>query len=187
MSEQNGHRHPVVTTPIDEEELEALYGGAAGGGMTAPITVDAKELEELLDDGIEEAGMRDAATGLFIAGHRKLGGSRKGQESGRLMNLMTIVRRRAAEIGLDPEEMVWAVFRGLSLEGAKGDAPAGKIVLDRMCGMLEKGLQVNVDASVNAEPSVVPQRRKLAVQLLEMREVAAGILKIEDETDELLT
>jgi hypothetical protein len=147
--------------------------------------VDAEELEELLDDGVEEVGMR-GRDGRFIVGHRKLGGSQPGQESDRLMNIMTIVRRRAAEIGLDPEEMVWAVYRGLALKGAKGDAAAGKIVLDRACGMLEKGLQVNIDASVNAEPSVVPPRRELAVQLLEMREVAMGILGIEDEVDKLL-
>lgn len=93
---------------------------------------------ELVEDG---GDLRDAKTGQFVNGHQKLGGRKKGA-----MDLMSICRRAAKGAGVKLEDMVWAVMRGLALKGAQGDAAAGGIVLNRLCGVQDRNLvELNVD------------------------------------------
>lgn len=129
---------------------------------------------------------RDAATGQFVAGCPA--------GPGRPLNSVGFVefcRRRAKESKTSLDEMMWAAFRGTALRAAKkGDGASCKIVLDRAYGPQEKApvVQVGVGVEVNANDRevVLPLRRALATQLLEMRETAMEILGIEDELDELL-
>lgn len=84
---------------------------------------------------------KDVGTGRFVKGNA--GGP--GRKAGTL-NMMALCRRKAAEHGLDMEQLVWAVFAAMCAKGASGDASAAKLVLDRTCGPIEKGIEIAVDA-----------------------------------------
>ncbi len=88
---------------------------------------------------VEDSG-RDAS-GRFIEGHQKLGGRQKGS-----MDFMAICRRKAKEENLDLDDVVWEAFGALRNAMKDKDVTAIKLLLDRTCGILEKGLEVSVDA-----------------------------------------
>jgi hypothetical protein len=62
------------------------------------------------------------------------------------MNLMRLCRQKAEEHGLDLEQLVWATVAAMFAKAASGDAPAAKLILDRFCGPVEKGIEIAVDA-----------------------------------------
>lgn len=95
---------------------------------------------------------------------------------------MVLCVRKAREARVSIEDLVWAVIRGLIAKGARGDAAAGKLVLDRLCGVIDKGPTVNVDArSVTVSGPPVPRGRDLAKYILDLQEVARrqGILDVD--------
>jgi len=144
VSEANGHEIELELGATDDA------GDGDGDGRRQPD-----------DNG------RDSATGRFTVGNS--GGP--GRPSGAL-DFMSICRRRAREADLDLEALVWAAARGLFLKASKGDASAAKIILDRTCGLLEKGLELNVDArSVTIGPPV-PQGGDFVDYVRKLGEVA---------------
>jgi hypothetical protein len=84
---------------------------------------------------------RDVVTGDFLPGHKLAG---PGRPKGSL-DYMSICRTMAKRAGLKLEDLVWAATRGLAGRAAKGDSAAAKILLDRLCGPVDKAL-VEIDA-----------------------------------------
>jgi hypothetical protein len=142
-------------------------------------------------DAIESPGKPNSnwqADGKFIKGHSiRSPGRPKGS-----LDWRTEIKRFAKENHIPEKSVLDAAIRGLIKGSLKGDSSSCKQVIDRYCGILEKGSEVNVgvgigmEVQVNNQEQVLPPRRELAVQLLEMQETAAQILGSEDEIDALL-
>lgn len=121
--------------------------------------------------------------------HTASGHFRKGNKAGgrkpKLKNFDTIIRKKAAEHGLDIDEMLWGAARGMFLAAANGDVNAAKLLFDRFFGPVEVAPQVNVDVQSNMAivGPPVPQRRALAEQLEDIHTVAARVLTDEEARD----
>ncbi len=74
-----------------------------------------------------------------------------GRPKGSVVDFMEVVRRKVEETGGDLDAMVWGALQGLARKAANGDSAAAKVLLDRLCGTIDKGVAVNV--GVNTAPS----------------------------------
>ena len=89
-----------------------------------------------------ETGVRDK-NGQFVEGHPALPGGGRPQGS---MDCMAIWKRKAKAEGIDLETVVGEALLALrKAMNDDGDIAAIRALLDRTCGILEKGLQINVD------------------------------------------
>jgi len=95
---------------------------------------------------------RDPVTGRLLPGHSIAG---PGRPRGSL-DFMVVCRDKAKAAGVSLSDLVWAATRGLAVRAARGDAAAAKVLLDRLCGSVDKGTEVNVDARTVALPSAAP-------------------------------
>lgn len=68
------------------------------------------------------------------------------------MDFMAICRRKARENDLDLESVVWDAFESLVSEAKAGEVPAIKLLLERCCGIMEKGPTVAVQINQNMRP-----------------------------------
>jgi len=123
---------------------------------------------------------RDQKTGRLLPGHQL---SSPGKPKSTL-NFMEICKRKAKAIGVDLDSVVWSIMKGLLNRAKDGDAAASKILLDRLCGVVEKGFELHVDVdnrSVTIGPPV-PEGRELGEYIRGMNEVAAEQGWLGDET-----
>lgn len=95
----------------------------------------------------EKSADRDA-NGKFLPGHGILS---PGRPPGS-MDFMAICRRKARENDLDLESVVWDAFESLVSEAKAGEVPAIKLLLERCCGIMEKGPTVAVQINQNMRP-----------------------------------
>ena len=105
------------------------------------------------------------------------------------LDLMSICRRKAKASGVELEKLVWAAIKGLALRAAQGNALAAKVLLDRLCGVVEKpsavaAVQVNVNGGAqentgNGPP--MPTGGMLGEYIKRLVEVAdqQGIVKLD--------
>ena len=96
---------------------------------------------------IGENGIRDAK-GRFLDGHANIS---PGRPPGS-MDFMAICRRKARENGQDLETIVWNAFQSLIEQTEDGEVPAIKLLLERCCGIMEKGPTVAVQINQNMRP-----------------------------------
>lgn len=96
------------------------------------------------------------------------------------LDFMSIMRRMAAEEEVDLERLVWKAAIGLLEAAAKGDAAAGKLMFDRVNGLLDKGMSVNVDARQVTVGPPMPEGRRLADWLLDVGKASAEVMGDED-------
>jgi len=95
---------------------------------------------------------RDPVTGRLLPGHSIPG---PGRPQGAL-DFMAVCRKKSREAGVKLSDLVWAATRGLAVRAARGDAAAAKVLLDRLCGSVDKGTEVNVDARTVALATATP-------------------------------
>ena len=108
--------------------------------------------------------------GHFLVGNPGGPGRTKGQ-----VDFVTAVKQRAKVEGLTVEEMMGNVGWGLYQEAKDGDAACAKVLLDRVLGPIDKGLEVNVDArSVHVGPPMPDDNRDLASYLTQIAEAGAS-------------
>lgn len=112
-----------------------------------------------------------------------------GQPPGtRHIELMEVCRRKARKEGRDLEELLWGVVKGLMIKAGKGDAKAGKLILDRFCGTLEKAPQIAVDArQISLTPGPpIPPSRELGRCFAKLAEISKDLMTVPlDEPDEV--
>ena len=128
---------------------------------------------------------RDPSTGRFLSGFT-------GNPAGRpkALDLRAIAEKKAKENGVDLEVALWEVVVGLLERARAGDAAASKVVLDRLCGPLDRGPLVGVQVNNNdvihpelvdannprgAPGPPVPEGPALAKWLLEYAEVGVQL------------
>lgn len=115
---------------------------------------------------------RDPVTGQFVKGYQGGPGRPRGS-----MDFMQVCRKRARETGVSIEDLVWQVAESLFKNAINGDIVAAKLILDRSCGLLDKGtpavaVQVNGDgAQITAGPPV-PNDGDLGTYIQRLAEVA---------------
>ena len=127
------------------------------------------ELAEIgIDPRRETDGYVFGADGRFAKGTRPGPGRPKGS-----VDLIRVARRRARETGQNLADIVWEAIQGLRGAACDGDAAAAKILLDRLCGPVEKSgdVTVNVATQVNAGPPP-PPTAELGAYLGRLVEVA---------------
>jgi len=120
--------------------------------------------------------------GLFLPGNPGGPGRPKGS-----IDFMATIREFAKKEGLDVRQMVWEAGLAMFQKAKEGDATAAKLVFDRACGVIEKGVDVdvnvtNVNASIGPTP---PTESDMGRYIKRLTEVAAhqGI-RVEDDDDE---
>lgn len=112
---------------------------------------------------------RDPVTGDFLPGHKIAG---PGRPKGSL-DYMSVCRTMAKRAGVKLEDIVWGATEGLAGRAFKGDAAASKILLDRLCGPVDKAL-VEIDArSVVAAGPPLPQGGEFTDWVKGLNKVAA--------------
>ena len=84
--------------------------------------------------------------------------------------------------------MVWAVIKAMFAKASQGDVPAAKLILDRVCGLLEKpSLEVNVDnRQVHVGPEAPKSSRNFQDYLREIGRIAEKQGLLDDMTDKQL-
>lgn len=98
---------------------------------------------------------RNPKTGQFSVGNPGGPGRPRGK-----LDFMAICKRRARATKMDLEDAVWEIFEGMLKAAKDGDTSAAKLLLDRMCGLMEKdgpqlAVQINgTDQQVNIGPPV---------------------------------
>jgi len=126
---------------------------------------------------------RDPKTGRLLPGHRIAG---PGRPKGSL-DFMSICRTKAKEAGVTLEDLVWAATKGIAGKAAMGDAAAAKILLDRLCGSVDKAAVVSVDArSITAKAGPpIPKGGDFADWVTDLNRVAAkqGLLGSKSPAD----
>ena len=126
---------------------------------------------------------RDVVTGQFKTGH-EIRAPGAGRPKGTL-NFMKIAREKAKKAKIPLEDLVWLATKGLAMKAARGDAAAAKILLDRMCGSIDKGVEVNVDArTAIATGPPVPQGGDFEEWVRGINKVAAQQNLLEGATPE---
>ena len=103
------------------------------------------------------------------------------------MDFRKVAQAKAKEHGIDLEEALWQVLhsqiqRAIGNSKTPGDPTSAKLVADRLCGMLEKPAEVNIDArtvSINGPP--VPKPAELAEHVKRLAELSADFLEGEDD------
>jgi len=125
--------------------------------------------------------LQDPKTGRFVPGNP--GGP--GRPKGATLDFMCICRKKAKEFGVDLEDLVWRFVQGLSERAMSGDPAAGKLLLDRFCGILEKGAQVNVGVGIDARSTgpPIPSPQELGKCLRELADESLKLLQ-EGENDD---
>ena len=95
---------------------------------------------------------RDPVTGRLLPGHT-LKSPGRGPNT---LDFMAIARAKSKESKIPLDDLVWLATKGLATRAARGDAAAAKVLLDRMCGPTDKGVEVKVDArtAIAAGPQV---------------------------------
>ena len=137
---------------------------------------------------------RDPSSGRFLSGS-------SGNPAGRpkALDLRAIAEKKAKESGVDLETALWEVVVGLLERAKAGDAAASKVVLDRLCGPLDRGplvgVQVNNDV-IHAElvdannprglpGPPMPRGRKLVKWLRDFADLGEERLPEEADEEEL--
>lgn len=87
------------------------------------------------------------------------------------IDLMAVVRRKAREEGLDLRQELWRVVLVLLRAAQEGDVQAGKLLLDRICGPIEKGTELSVSVSQHLGP-VPPPTADLPAYAARLAELA---------------
>jgi hypothetical protein len=131
----------------------------------------------------ESAGngeLQDPKTGRFVKGNPGGPGRPRGA-----LDLMTIARRGAKKDDQDLDILVWEAVKGLAARAKKGDPAAARELLNRLCGTVEKGSDVEVNVGIDArQPGPpLPNNRDLANWLEELGEAVVDLRRIEvDDT-----
>lgn len=149
--------------------------------------------ENDLQPGIEPRGTpgeRDEK-GHFLPGNKtaRLGAAQGGRPPGAL-DFVALCRKRAKEQGVDLGDLLWVIARRLfTRAGTDGDVPAAKLLIDRLCGAVEKGTGVEVlvdnrQVNVGAGP---PIPKDFGRCLAELADVSKDLIEAEQaELDRLL-
>ena len=102
-------------------------------------------------DGRDVDENRDPGTGRFLPGYK---GGRKHR-----IDLLSVCDRRAREEGMELEDLLWQVFKGLVVQAAKGDTVAARIIFERVCttpDQLAARLELEVTAALGPPTPVAP-------------------------------
>ena len=94
---------------------------------------------------------RDPVTGRLLPGHKIAG---PGRPKGSL-DFMSVCRTKAREAGVKLSDLVWLATKGLASRAARGDAAAAKVLIDRLCGPIDKAL-INLELGAGAIPQAPP-------------------------------
>jgi pyruvate/2-oxoglutarate dehydrogenase complex dihydrolipoamide acyltransferase (E2) component len=127
----------------------------------------------------EKKSNRDAK-GRLLPGHNIPGpGSPQGT-----LDMMSIMRRKAKEHGLNLEDMVWGVMSSMSesAQSKKPDPSAARLFIDRVCGAMTQQHEVTSTAIVSPGPPV-PEGAHLGQFVKRMHEVAEQQGLLEDGED----
>ena len=125
-----------------EGQLTSIDAGAAADDKADESESDAAEVTPYFDPvANRDPANRDPSNGYFKPGHSIAG---PGRPKGSL-DYMSICRTKSKAAGVPLEDLVWAATRGLALRAGRGDAAAAKVLLDRLCGPVDKAL-VEIDA-----------------------------------------
>ena len=91
-----------------------------------------------------------SSNGRFLPGHKLAGPGNAGSR----INVAALAKRKAAELGIDLDCLVWDVVSAMLLNAACGDTKAAKIVFDILGEQAPKGplVAVGIDGG-----GVVPQ------------------------------
>ncbi len=113
---------------------------------------------------------RDQVTGHLLPGHKL-----RGPGGGQRLSFITVVKRKAKAAGMSLDNIIWLTTKGLARRAALGDAAAAKILLDRLCGPVEKGIEVHVDArtAIANQGPPVPRVGEFKDWVLEVNKIAA--------------
>ena len=101
---------------------------------------------------------RDPTTGQFLKGWKGGPGRPKGS-----VDVLSVMRRRCKEEGLDFEEMVWSVMKAAAEAGSaeKPDAASARTFLDRACGPVKQAVDVTSDGNQIGPAPSIPTGRDL--------------------------
>ncbi len=98
---------------------------------------------------------RDPTTGRLLPGHELSKGVSRNHAPARI-NIARMARRKAAELGLDVDELVFDVVLTMLLNGARGDTKAAKLALDWLGQQDPAGPLVEVNVGNFGTPQVPP-------------------------------
>jgi hypothetical protein len=127
--------------------------------------VEAVPINEMEDNG------RNPETGQFVKGWKGGPGRPKGS-----VDFMQALRLHAKAKGYDIVAAVWEVAEAMFEKAKSGDVAAAKLILDRACGVQNKGadVEVNVDARQVRIGPPIPEGQKLD-EFIEARRVHSGL------------
>ena len=86
--------------------------------------------------------LRDPKTGRFIPGTKGGPGRKTGS---RMINFVVLCEKKAKELNINLEDLVWSVVKRLFVLASQGDVQAAKLILDRICGPVDKLIELNFD------------------------------------------
>jgi hypothetical protein len=139
--------------------------------------VEAKVVTDMAENG------RDPETGRFLPGWKGGPGRPRG-----CVDFMQVMRKKAREHNMDVEEMIWEVGFSMFNAAKGGDVQAAKMILERFCGMQERGgnLEVNVDARQVSIGPPAPEGQDMGDFIKQLADVAAknGMMRETEEVDD---
>ena len=84
-----------------------------------------------------------ANNGRFLPGHKLAGPGNAGAR----INVAALAKRKAKELDIDLDELLWDVILAMLLKAACGDTKAAKVVFDMLGEQAPKGPIIAIDAS----------------------------------------
>jgi len=87
-------------------------------------------------DFVESSG-RDPVTGLWLPGHKGIGGRPKG------FDFRAVVAERVKLEGKTVEDVIWEIFGALYRQAKIGDVVAAKFLVERLCGKTPEALDLD--------------------------------------------
>lgn len=126
--------------------------------------------------------------GRFLPGHVGTGGLPAGRPPGAL-DFVAICRQRSRDQGIDLADLLWAVARRLFVRATQGDGDvqAARLIVERLCGAVEKGSGVEVlvdNRQVNVKPGPpIPPTRELGRYLAELADVSKDLAQVPLDED----
>ena len=116
------------------------------------------------------SGGRDKA-GRFLAGNCA---NPKGRP--RAFDIRKAAEQHAAKVGMDLQAALGEIIEALIIQAKAGDVAAAKLVMDRLCGALEKtDVQVNVQNNIDGPP--MPPSGRLLDDIDRLRVIVADRIK----------